>query len=332
MSLINSSIFTDSTDKKSIVCKGSMKINASLTPNLKDLSFLIDNVAENSILDLGSDYVTIYGKLIINITESMTIDGHGHTMDLAGGSKHDHYFKVNKGSVTFKNIKFTNGYNKDDDKGGAIFFKSSGVCTLINCIFENCWAEDYGGAVYSVGELRVYNSTFFNNSVENDGGAIYAEGNLILNGTSFVGNSAGDCAGAVDVEGSKAEMSGCVFENNSAEDDGGAAWVNGNLILNGTSFVGNSAGDCGGTVDVEGSKAEINNCTLESNRAGDRSGAVWAKNNLNVFNTTLKNNNAPNAGTIYTGGDLSLVKSNVLYDTAEDDKAIVCKGYITFSI
>ena len=57
-----------------------------------------------------------------------------------------------------------------------------------------------------------------------------------------------------------------------------------------------------------------------------------AKNNLNVFNTTLKNNNAPNAGTIYTGGDLSLVKSNVLYDTAEDDKAIVCKGYITFSI
>ena len=309
----------------------------------------------------------------------MTIDGHGHTIDLAGSSKHDPYFKVTDGSVTFRNIRFTNGYNKDDDKGGAIFFKSTGVCTLINCSFEKCWAESYGGAVYSVGALHIYNSTFFKNHVENYGGAVYTDGNLIAENTIFENNSAEDCSGAVDVEGSNAELNnctfrnnhaeedggalwikgnliakdsifdgnkaddcsgavdvegsnaefyGCAFRNNYADDDGGAVWIKGNLIAKDTLFEGNSAGDCSGAVDVEGFQAELNNCTLYNNHANDDGGAVWIKNNLKVQNTTFENNNAPNAGTIYTGGDLTLVKSNVQYSTREDNKAIVCKGSI----
>ena len=147
--------------------------------NLNTLQGLINDAPNGSTLDLSHDFDTVSEKLIINITKSMTIDGHGHTIDLAGSSSHDHYFKVTDGSVTFKNIRFINGYNKDDDKGGAIFFKSTLSCILINCSFEKCWAESYGGAVYSVGNLHIYNSTFFNNHVENDGGAVYAEGNLI---------------------------------------------------------------------------------------------------------------------------------------------------------
>ena len=108
--------------------------------DLNDLQDLIDNNSEGSTLDLNSDYAAVKNKLIIKISKSMAIDGHGHTIDLAGSSKNDHYFKVNKGSVTFKNIKFTNGYNNDgDDKGGAILFNSSGISTLINCTFENCF-------------------------------------------------------------------------------------------------------------------------------------------------------------------------------------------------
>ncbi|WP_366925514.1 hypothetical protein [uncultured Methanobrevibacter sp.] len=42
------------------------------------------------------------------------------------------------------------------------------MCTIINCSFENGWAEKKGGAIYSTGELRIYNSTFLKNSVEDD--------------------------------------------------------------------------------------------------------------------------------------------------------------------
>ena len=293
--------------------------------NLNTLQGLINDAPNGSTLDLSHDFDTVSEKLIINITKSMTIDGHGHTIDLAGSSSHDHYFKVTDGSVTFKNIRFINGYNKDDDKGGAIFFKSTLSCILINCSFEKCWAESYGGAVYSVGNLHIYNSTFFNNHVENDGGAVYAEGNLIAENTIFENNSAEDCSGAVDVEGSNAELNSCTLKNNRAKDDGGALWIKGDLIANNTIFECNSAGDCSGAVDVEGSNAKFDGCTFRNNRAENDGGAIWADNKLTVNNSLFHHNIAKDcAGAIEVeGSDAAIYGCIFENNRAEDQGGVV---------
>ena len=210
--------YSDCEDRRPIVCNGIMKLsNSDINPtNLYLLTLLIDSAPEGSTIDLFSDYATIKDKMILKVSKDLIIDGHGHTIDLAGSSKHDHYFKVTDGAVTFKNIKFINGYNKDDDDGGAILFKSSSPCTVINCSFENCWAENKGGAIAVTNgkTLTVKDSNFLNNKASDDaGGAIWIKKNAIIENCYFEGNEA-DGNGAAIYSQDKLTLSNCGFENN----------------------------------------------------------------------------------------------------------------------
>ena len=65
----------------------------------------------SNTLVLKQDIRPIDKKIIIKITngKDIIIDGQGHTIDLKGSSKHDHYFVVKSGNVIFKNINFING-------------------------------------------------------------------------------------------------------------------------------------------------------------------------------------------------------------------------------
>ena len=313
LSLINSTVYPNIIkDDKPIVGKGKVKIiDSSLPGNLYCLQLLIDSAKEGSTLNLNSNYATIKDKLIIIINKSIVIDGHGHTIDLAGDSKHDHYFKVTDGSVTFKNIRFINGFNKDDDKGGAIFFKSLKKCNIINCTFEKCFAEKQGGAVYSNGDLCIYNSTFLynranyggamyggsvynctfkNNSAYLDGGAMY--GGAAYNST-FDSNIANFYDGRIGGNGGAifgGDAYNCTFKNNIAHRDGGA--IDKGNAFNCT-FIRNSAQFGGG---IDGGNAY--NCTFISN-----SGYVWsgAMTHGDAYNCTFKNNEGYDTGAMNGG-------------------------------
>ena len=93
------------------------------------------------------------------------------------------------------NIIFDHGYNKDSDNGGAISFEGNAVATLINCTFQNCWAENNGGAIAdrTGNTLTLIGCTFLGNSVRDaDGGAIYCKGPIYAEGYTFSSNEADD--------------------------------------------------------------------------------------------------------------------------------------------
>ena len=69
---------------------------------------------------------------------------------------------------------FENNYA--DDYGGAIYIKTKSESTIKNTQFTNNQAKDNnGGAIYSNGDLRVSNCNFTKNKAKTDGGAIYAD-------------------------------------------------------------------------------------------------------------------------------------------------------------
>ena len=222
------------------------------------------SVPENhsNTLILNSDISPTSKKLIIQITQckELIIDGQGHTIDLRGSSKHDHYFVFKSGNIVLKNINFINGYNKDGDKGGAISFENNAIGTIINCTFQNCWAEDHGGAIAdrTGHNLTVINSTFIGNMARDDnGGAIY-------------------CTGLLYIE-------GCLFDSNSAKVDGGAIFCDKDVNVRKSVFISNNASGAktyqcyGGAIRSKGT-VYVENSTFENNTSMDYGGAIYAKN------------------------------------------------------
>ena len=316
-------------------------LGSSSNSNLKDLQELIKQTPKGSTLDLHDDYNTITDKLIIQIDKDIVIDGHGHTIDLAGSDHHDHYFKVTGGKVVFQNIRFINGYNNDDDNGGAILLKDSAIGEIYNCVFENCFAKKDGGAiaVKNNNMLIVKNSTFLNNHAEKySGGAIWANDLIIIDNCTFKGNIAGDNGGAlyayrdaniqntafldnkadseggaVFVRGSNTNIYDSIFENNYVKDDGGALHSEGNLNIQNTIFKKNKAGDCSGAVDAEnknGNTLNIYNSTFEGNVAGGDAGAIWIDHDKsNIEYCVFKDNKAgKTCGAICSKGTVYLLR------------------------
>ena len=306
--------------------------------DLNDLNTIIKQEPAGSTIELYYDYGTISNKLIININKDLTIDGHGITIDLAGSSKHDHYFKITDASVTFKNIKFINGYDKDDDKGGALYFKGKGIATIINCTFENCWAESCGGAIYCENKINIYNSTFTKNTAaKGKGGAVFSKGDVVIYNTTFDGNHAKEDGGAVFTDG-KTDIKYSTFESNTAtgksgfQNYGGAVCSKGDVTITKSAFKNNKADDYGGaiysykTVIIQDSADA--KTVFSGNYAGDEhGGAFYAKGNVNIKNVLFSDNLADgDGGAVYTESNLNAVNIEFSKNQAKvDGGAILCK-------
>ena len=265
----------------------------------------------SNTLVLKQDIRSIDKKLIIKITngKDITIDGQGHTIDLKGSSKHDHYFVVKSGNVIFKNINFINGYNKDGDKGGAISFEDKAIGTIINCTFKNCWAEDYGGAIAdrTGNKLTLINSTFIGNKASDDnGGAIFCKGPMYAEGCIFENNHADDYGGAIDIESDKpSTFKKCIFKSNCAGDDnGGAIFSKGLLNIEDCLFNSNKAKCDGGAIFC---KKDVNviRSVFNSNKASGalaqqcQGGAILSEETVYIDNCTFENNTSDDGGSVY---------------------------------
>ena len=304
--------------------------------DLNDLQELIKQTPAGSTLNLYNDYNTIDNKLIIQINKDIIIDGNGHTIDLTGSSKHDHYFKVTDATVTFKNIRFINGYNKDDDKGGAIYFKGNAIGNIINCTFENCWAESSGGAIYSENKLNIYNSTFKGNTAaKGKGGAIFSKENIILFNSIFINNHAKEDGGAVYTNG-KIDIEHSTFDSNTAtgksgfQNYGGAVCSKNDVTIYNSTFSYNKADDYAGAVysyksiTINGSDDTktifIGNCAADNN-----GGSMYAKGNIYVQNAIFIGNCAAdnNGGSMYAEGNIYIQNAIFFNNTAKDDGGAV---------
>lgn len=194
-----------------------------------------------------SDYVNG-----IEISNNLTINGNGHTLD---GNRQSRIFKITKNGIKvfFNNINFINGCSKD--LGGAAIY---GNCTATNCTFRNGDLRYFGngGAMYggtAIGCVFENNNYMGSGYGDTKGGAMY--GGSAINCT-FKRNGAG-IGGAV----ADCYVENCTFEENNAGNWAGA--MSGGYAK-GCTFIKNSAPMSGGAID----NGNAEDCTFIGNKAG----------------------------------------------------------------
>ena len=165
----------------------------------KDDNDILNFSSLNETINSGSSEITLDNNYIFNeeydsrfidlggivISQNLTIDGKGHTIDLCGKVR---FLNITGHTVTLKNINIVNG--NTSLYGGAIYI-FSGNGNFVNSTFSNNNAKTYGGAIYiKDGYCNISNSTF-NNNASSNGGAIYiTKGNINVENSIFGNNSA----------------------------------------------------------------------------------------------------------------------------------------------
>ena len=243
----------------------------------EDLQRKVDNARAGSVLDLTRDYIGQEGLNIV-CNKFLIIDGHGHTIDCQG-KKGCYGFYSESGQIILKNLRIING--NSNGNGGAICSEKNSRYLIINCTFENNFAKNCGGAIFSNMPLVIEHSKFISNTANQQGGAIY-------------------CSNFVDCE-------NCQFERNTAvNSDGGAIYSKESVKLINSTLNNNLCGWSGGAVYSKTSVV-VDTCQISSNSAKgngkeSRGGAIRAVKNVEVINSIFIGNYVNNfGGAIYAG-------------------------------
>ena len=298
-----------------------------------DLQTEINNAPEGSVLNLTRDYNGAKNKVVL-LNKNLTIDGQGHTIDCLGDDCSAFYSDA--GTITLKNLKIINGHNDDNYKGGAIYIGDSAKYTIINCTFNNNWADDYGGAIYNgVNPLTIINCSFNNNKADDEyGGAVYTKGSTYVSGSSFTDNYANNYGGAIYSK--NLNIINCTFLSNKADDYGGAICAYGNTSISDSSFIDNYANKQGGAIHSSGF-LNITNSTFRSNKAdytfGGDGGAIYTNGSTSISGSSfIENSVLGQGGAIYSKHDLDIVNCSFTSNKAHTDGcvggAISAKGNV----
>ena len=278
--------------------------------NSSDLQNVINSAPEGSSQKLTQNYAP---QKNINVEKTITIDGAGHTIDTGNGK-----IEMSKGTVTLKNIIFTNG-----NSNSAISIFGTAKCIIDNCTFKdgedtavlnNAYttltisnsrfihnsAKVSGGAIYTKGMLIVENSTFINNTSFNDGGAIYSQETVELKNCIFSSNRAsgerGIHGGAIYSTG-KVCVENSTFSDNHAQSVGGVIYANANVVIEKSTFLRNTAGNNGGAIRVINDfTVSIEHSIFINNTASGSGGAVVSSKWAHVDNSIFKGNKADGNG------------------------------------
>ncbi len=199
---------------------------------------------------------------------------------------------------------------------GAIYASASSIIEITgsNTIFKNNKADNYGGAIWSAGSVKITGNTTFDTNyiwggvglapmaggaaiyiaIRNTGQAGETDRNIYaseINNTTFIGNISGSntstgYGGAVLVHTSKVTFTNCTFTSNTAKSHGGAisggAWdnpagPNADITVENCTFTTNTAAN-GGAISSYGGKGvsniTISNSTFTGNKATASGGAI----------------------------------------------------------
>ena len=217
--------------------------------------------------------------------------------------------------------------------GGGVFNAASGNLTVTNSSFiDNRSFSGYGGAgIFSSGALTVTGSTFRGNFGANlgdgvgDGGGIQtAAGTALIVNSTFLSNTAG-YGGAIDNDGaSSLTLIGSYLAYNVGIDDGGAIDVDTTGVqayISDTFAYNSSPKGWGGAVWAK-DNLTIQDSTFSGNRAGvvtptgQAGGAIFNSNGpLTITNSTIFNNVADLGGGIYNSGAMTVTNSTLFSNT-----------------
>ncbi|GBR77052.1 hypothetical protein NO2_1507, partial [Candidatus Termititenax persephonae] len=233
---------------------------------------------------------------IVILGNEAVLDGGGNKRILQIGSKY---------TLSITGLHFTKG-NAGARYGGAIYsladLKISGGSFSGN-------KADNGGALYSAGQLELAEVDFKNNLADGKGGAVYIERVASINDSLFWGNEAGepgDAGGAIYNVGSLT-VNNTAFKENSASPGHGGGIVNGGIFY-GQQLIasGNSAIENGGFLyNLSGKQSVLERSLFRNNIAqasdGTKGGGAIYNNNgkINLINSIFDHNRARYGGAIF---------------------------------
>ena len=194
-----------------------------------------------------------------------------------------------------------------------------------NCVFNNNFAINWGGAIYADKEIRITDSSFYGNSADaagavyastitqtvsnsefrnnrdyDDGGALYIDDSCSLEFASckFMFNSCSGLGGAIyfNSKSSQLALTDCTFDSNSAK-EGGAVYAHIVNKISNTTFRANEAtdGDAGGIYINRNSNPEVTSSTFEFNKCTKRGGGIYldsTSSQLKLSDCTFNYNSA----------------------------------------
>ena len=214
------------------------------------------------------------------------------------------------------------------ESGGAVSFENTEtpgkVKKFAGCTFNNCQAEDYGGAYYNTGRSNIDADglTFTNCRAECGGGLYITSGgtqfdsvvypNTISN-SKFENCSAEELGGGVGYRNAaELTLQNVEFDGCKSEDDGGAI-----SLLTDVAYGRNDYGQH----DIRITDCAIHHCTAE-----DEGGGVYiydehsteVRNDTVISDSSVHDNTAKKGGGVYVeSGFVYLVNSTVMDNTAK---------------
>ena len=265
-------------------------IYSSKNVSVKNCTF-INNKAEGSGVQQCKGGA-IHSNSKVEVDNSTFIGNYAHDY---GGAIYADTVHTNSKSYFINNVAA-------DNDGGAIYTQS---VYIVETVFDGNSACRSGGAIFNTNGITAKNSTFRNNKAEGAsvlqcyGGAIYVE--------------------KLDV---MVIVDNCTFIANHAADYGGAITGFASFSVSSSIFIDNSAGDnCGGAIYAKKSgvigvsdEIKIVNSIFEGNHAYDDGGAIYTTStNVNVKNSTFKNNYAEGASVSQCHGGAIASETNADY-------------------
>ncbi len=222
-----------------------------------------------------TDLPFVHGETVI--LGPITIEGDGASADT-------HLLRTAPGAkLTVIATVLKNGHTSG--AGPAIYSDNNASINVIGSFLIGNTADNYGGAIYSNGDLNLMGTSFINNKTGNtpgQGGAVYmtGSGSFKSEASTFTNNTSAS-GGAVYLEksGGESSISDSIFTANGVSADangfGGGAVYNastgGTLEINRTAFNGNysTQGAGGAIVNKVSATTYISNTLFDANIAGD---------------------------------------------------------------
>lgn len=236
--------------------------------NFATIQEAIDAAAENATIYICAG--SYAGNLVVD--KSLTLfgrEGADETILDAGGL--GTVLTITGGDVTVEGLTLRNGTGTavgDAGRGGGAFVLGDASLSVTDGVLTGNHVTGEGGAIYTMGPLRLSNTFVYDNFANGRGGAIFADttaSTLVLEDSSIFYNQANTGAGLY-VHGVELNLGDSLIAGNFG-DFGGALAIFGATDVHGGTLSSNSASGYGGGiyVNAEGETIALDGVRVEDN-------------------------------------------------------------------
>ena len=292
----------------------------------KGVSMLVIIAGKDTVYILPSDTAYAAGEtfpiqldvLAAPATVAVTAAG-AEYVEISGGNL-SRVFEVSSGETcTLSGLTVSDGSSSSSapPKHGAGVYVSNGTITIADCVFQNCSADDNGGAVrVDGGSVASFSGCVFRlNDAGGDGGAVSDGSGPTFDDCVFEGNTAAGAGGGVG--GAGGAFTRCVFSGNSAVGSGGGCFLGGAATVQDCTFDLNSTGLDGGAIYAAGGKLTIDGSIIFSNLATGAGGGVYVSGGGSINSSVVASNTADAGGGIYvTSAGVTITRNTVVGNVA----------------